>query len=61
MGRRPDWARIIGVEKRARIDFVSDDHPIGKYYYQTHARVEPNSDNFREVMLETHQPIQETA
>lgn len=31
---------IAGVAKRARIDFVSDGRPTGKYYYQTHVSVD---------------------
>lgn len=31
---------VTGVAKRARIDFVSDNKPTGKYYYQTHVSVD---------------------
>lgn len=31
---------ITGVARRARIDFVSDNRPTGKYYYQTHVSVD---------------------
>lgn len=31
---------ITGVAKRARINFVSDNKPTGKYYYQTHVSVD---------------------
>jgi hypothetical protein len=31
---------VLGVAKRARIDFVTDGRPTGKYYYQTHVLVD---------------------
>jgi hypothetical protein len=31
---------VTGVAKRARIDFVTDNKPTGKYYYQTHVSVD---------------------
>ena len=31
---------VLGAAKRARIDFVTDGRPTGKYYYQTHVLVE---------------------
>lgn len=30
---------VAGTARRVRIDFVVDDKPSGKYYYQTHVRV----------------------
>lgn len=45
MGAPPEIAlrgkRILvaGTARRTRIDFVVDDRPTGKYYYQTHVRV----------------------
>ena len=30
---------VSGTARRTRIDFVVDDKPTGKYYYQTHVRV----------------------
>lgn len=30
---------VSGVAKRVRIDFIDDGGPTGKYYYQTHVRV----------------------
>lgn len=37
VGRR---IAVSGVAKRVRIDFTSDGWPTGKYYYQTHVRVD---------------------
>lgn len=31
---------VLGVAKRVRINFVIDGRPSGKYYYQTHVRVD---------------------
>ncbi|MDE2248477.1 MAG: hypothetical protein KGJ96_07870 [Xanthomonadaceae bacterium] len=31
---------VMGVARRVRIDFVSDGRRSGKYYYQTHVRVD---------------------
>jgi len=31
---------VLGAAKRVRIDFVHDNRPTGKYYYQTHVRVD---------------------
>ncbi|MBO9715627.1 MAG: hypothetical protein J7507_02190 [Pseudoxanthomonas sp.] len=31
---------VTGLAKRARIDFLEDGRPSGKYYYQTHVRVD---------------------
>lgn len=31
---------VLGVARRARIDFVTDGRPTGKYYYQTHVQVD---------------------
>ena len=30
---------VSGVARRVRIDFIDDGGPTGKYYYQTHVRV----------------------
>ena len=30
---------VAGTARRVRIDFIVDDKPSGKYYYQTHVRV----------------------
>lgn len=30
---------VHGTARRTRIDFIADDKPSGKYYYQTHVRV----------------------
>lgn len=37
LGRR---VVVLGVAKRTRIDFVRDDRPTGKYYYQTHVKAD---------------------
>lgn len=31
---------ILGVAKRNRINFMNDNRPTGKYYYQTHVQVD---------------------
>ena len=30
---------VDGIAARTRVDFITDDRPTGKYYYQTHVRV----------------------
>ena len=31
---------VTGVARRVRVDFIGDGRPTGKYYYQTHVRVD---------------------
>lgn len=31
---------VRGIARRVRIDFISEGRPSGKYYYQTHVRVD---------------------
>jgi len=37
---------VRGVAERVRIDFLNDGRPTGKYYYQTHVRVDDPSQMF---------------
>jgi hypothetical protein len=44
---------VRGTAKKTRVNFVSDGRPTGKYYFQTHLRVE----SARDLTVEGERPI----